>query len=249
MSSYTYSVCFVTPAFKRYALSEITFAQRAMVCKELADKGVKADCVVIADDENLEIAKQYGFHTVERDNEFLGKRFNDGHEFAGKSGFDFSIPVGSDMFLDSDLFVGLTNKFTITNLYAIVKRDGKSIATMAAEWGILQAIPTRLTESMGFRPCAEDVVRGCDTLTRNRIKNRMPGKVLEMVNKNLHEYECVSFQSKQQITSFDGLVNTYKAHVFEDITSEVLAPLRKYYPDALVDKIVEYYLSGMSEKI
>lgn len=230
-------------------MSEITFAQRKVVCNQLAEAGIKADCVVIADDENLDIAKQYGFHTVEQNNEYLGRRFNDGHEFAGKSGFDFAVPVGSDMFLDSALFVGLQDKFTITNYYAVVKVGGVSIATLTVDWGILQIIPTRLMKSLEFRPCAEEVIRGCDTFTRRRIKNQVPGKILEMVNKKVHQYECVSFQSKQQVTSFDGLVNTYKANVFTNEPGQVLAPLRKWYSEALVDEIQSYYLSGTSEKL
>ncbi|HYT45055.1 MAG TPA: hypothetical protein VEP90_22195 [Methylomirabilota bacterium] len=237
------------PAFKRYALSEITFAQRKLMCDELAGKGIKADCVVIADDENLDIAKMYGFHIVERDNEFLGRRFNDGHELAGKLGFDYSTPVGSDMFVDHELFVGLDDQFTITNYYAIVRKDGGNIATMFVDWGILQIIPTRMMKSMDYRPCAEDLKRGCDTSARNRIKNRTENKILIPARKEAHAYECISFQSKQQITSYQGLVNTYKAHTFEGEATEVIAPLRKWYPELLLDKMVEYYLSGTSEKL
>jgi hypothetical protein len=220
-----------------------------MVCNELAKQGIKADCVVVADDENLDIAKQYGFHTVERDNQFLGRRFNDGHEFAGKSGFDFSAPVGSDMFVDHKLFVGLKDRFTITNYYAVVRKDGKGMATLSADWGILQIIPRRLMVPLEFRPCAESVEKGCDSHTRNRIKNHN-GRILELFHKEVHPFECVSFQSKQQITSFQGLVNTYKARVFQDDdVKSVIAPLRKWYPDVLLDKIVEYYQSGTSEKL
>ena len=219
------------------------------MCNELAANGIKADCVVIADDENLDIAKQYGFHTVERDNEFLGRRFNDGHELAGKLGFDFSTPVGSDMFLDSELFFRLEDKFTITNYYAIVRKDGGNIATMFVDWGILQIIPTRMMKSMDYRPCAEDIKRGCDTSARNRIKNRTPGKILEPVRKKAHQFECISFQSKQQITSYQGLINTYQAHTFEGDPGEVLEPLRKWYSETLMDAIQLYYLSGTSEKL
>lgn len=238
----------MTPAYRRLALSEITFAQRALVCKQLAEKGIKADCVVIADDENLDIARQYGFHTVERDNEFLGTKFNDGHEFAFKSGFDFSVPVGSDMFVDYNLFTGLEDAFTATQYYAVVKSSGNALITMDIEWGVLQFIPTRLMAPLDGRPCVEAITRSCDTHTRKRIKNNNNHE-LDIVYKRLHQFECVSFQSHFQITSFQRLSTFEGAKMIFGEPELIMRPLHEHYPVELLTPIVNYYKKGTSEKL
>src|SRR6266576_5232062 len=106
---------------------------------------------------------------------------------------------------------------------------------MFVDWGILQIIPTRMMKSMDYRPCAEDIKRGCDTSARNRIKNRVECKILIPARTEAHRYECVSFQSKQQITSYQGLINTYQAHTFQHEPKSVIAVLRKWYPALLLD--------------
>lgn len=243
-----YSICFVMPAWRRYALSEICFTQRKMMCVELAARGIRADVVVIADDENLDIARELGFHTVVRDNEYLGRKFNDGHEFAMKSGYDFSIPVGSDMFIDADLFTRLDGKFTKSVYYAVVTPHGHKMATMYLEWGILQAIPTRLLTNVDGRPCVDEVVKGCDTLTRNRIKNNNKQRPFEIATMKSHQYECVSFQSVTQVTKFHKLTELPDVKVVFGATDLLLEPLKEWYPPNLVDKVIDYYVSRMSLK-
>lgn len=63
------SVCLITPAFRRYALSEICLRQHREAIDALDNMGIDAQQVVIADDENLDIAKELGFLTVESPND------------------------------------------------------------------------------------------------------------------------------------------------------------------------------------
>lgn len=242
-----YSICFVMPAWRRYALSEITFTQRKMMCLDLATKGIKADVVVIADDENLEIAKELRFHTIERDNEYLGRKFNDGHEFAMKSGYDFSIPVGSDMFIDADLFTRLNDSFTKSKYYTVVTSRGHKMATMCLEWGILQAIPTRMLKDLDGRPCLDEIAKGCDTHTRNRIRQHNKPELNIEIMKS-HQYECISFQSITQITRFEKLCELPDVKVIMGDPDPLLESLKEWYSPDLIDKIVNYYTSGTSLK-
>lgn len=97
-------VWFVSPAWRRFDVTRLALAQRAHLCGELAARGIDATCVVVADDENLEIAAAFGFDTVERDNEFLGRKFNDGIEHALRAGADVVVVMGSDDWLHVDAF-------------------------------------------------------------------------------------------------------------------------------------------------
>lgn len=65
----------------------------------LAAVGIKSECVVVADDHNLALARSHGFQTLERDNAWLGRRFNDGIEYAAASGADWIVPIGSDSWI------------------------------------------------------------------------------------------------------------------------------------------------------
>lgn len=214
------------------------------MCEELDKIGVEANCVVIADDENLDTAIELGFHTVESPNDFLGKKFNDGHEYGAKAGFEYLAPVGSDMFLDPVIYSNLHEAFISTNHYAIMRSKGDKFAEMFIEWGVLQAFPSKWTDVLANRPCIDTIKVGCDTYTRVRLKNRLKCKI---IYQNYHSLECVSFQSNEsQITSFNKLCETYDAEVLEGTADILLLPLYKFFLKEHVDQIVEYYLSGQS---
>src|ERR1051325_10020747 len=98
----TSSLWFVTPAWQRYELSAVCFDQRLLVMDALRAAGVEAQCVVVADDENLDLARERGFARVEQDNEWLRRRFNDGIEYAAYQGATRIVPIGSDSWIDPD---------------------------------------------------------------------------------------------------------------------------------------------------
>lgn len=98
-------VCLVSPAWRRFAVTRLALAQRAHLCGVLAGRGHEATSVIVADDDNLDIASELGFHTVERDNEFLGRRFNDGVEWACRQWeADVVVTIGSDDWMHPDCF-------------------------------------------------------------------------------------------------------------------------------------------------
>jgi len=100
-------VWFVTPAWRRFAVTRLAFAQRRHLCDELAVRGIAANCVVIADDENIEIAGEFGFPAIEMDNTYLGKKVNAGFRYAAEQGADFVAFCGSDAWMHEDLFDAL----------------------------------------------------------------------------------------------------------------------------------------------
>lgn len=95
----------VSPAWRRYAVTRVCFAQRAHLCGVLAERGIEPVVLVVADDENLDIACEYGFETLERPNDELGRKFNDGLEAACVDlQADVVAVVGSDDWVHEDLF-------------------------------------------------------------------------------------------------------------------------------------------------
>lgn len=98
------NVWLVSPAWGRFDVTRLALAQRAHLVAELAPRGVALHCVVVADDENLELAREYGFDTVERSNRHLGAKFNDGIEHALRHGADVVATVGSDDWVHASVF-------------------------------------------------------------------------------------------------------------------------------------------------
>jgi hypothetical protein len=75
-------LCFVVPAHGRLSLSAICLRQLRRTCDSLTEEGISATAVVIADDENLDTARELGFGTIERDNTAVSARYNDGIQLA-----------------------------------------------------------------------------------------------------------------------------------------------------------------------
>src|ERR1035437_1174260 len=101
---------FVTPAWGRFEIVAVCLEQRARVIAELAADGIEAHQVVIADDENLDIARALGADVVESPN-VVARKFNDGMEYAGKHGADWIVPIGSDSWIATDYLRGRDDPF------------------------------------------------------------------------------------------------------------------------------------------
>ena len=97
-------VWLVTPAWSRVEVTRLALAQRAHLRGELAALGIGLSCVVVADDDNLGLAAEFGFDGLWQDNEFLGRRVNDGIKYAYDRGADFVCFAGSDNWLHGALF-------------------------------------------------------------------------------------------------------------------------------------------------
>src|SRR5687767_4792022 len=99
------SLWFVVPAFGRVELARICLRQLRRTCDALQAEGVEATAVVIADDENLDAARELGFGTIERDNRAVSRKFNDGIQLALDPAYnprpgDYVVPCGSDDWVD-----------------------------------------------------------------------------------------------------------------------------------------------------
>lgn len=98
---------FVTAAHGRFSVTRLALTQRARLCAELAGQGIEAHCVVISDDENIDIAHEFAFDTIEMDNTQLGRRINAGIRHACLEGAHWVCWCGADDWLHPWLFEDL----------------------------------------------------------------------------------------------------------------------------------------------
>lgn len=239
------SLLFITPAHQRHELTRLCLEQRVWACQQLSEHGVDASSVVVACDANLDAARDLGFYTVERDNKWLGRRWNDGHELAHREGFDYTFPIGSDSWIDPWVLMMLAGRppvdtIIFTRWYSMIHATGERRLTVKIDspFGVGFCIPTELMRGVGWRPCDERRPRGCDTSTLRTLT------AIQDVRFSYHEYhplEYVAFQSgKTQITSYDKLQRVYRGRQ----SGDPFAGLADVYPKHLVERAVAYYAQG-----
>ncbi|MCZ7538263.1 MAG: hypothetical protein M5T61_21560 [Acidimicrobiia bacterium] len=96
---------------------------------ELRAEGIEVNAVIVADDENLDIAKAHRFDTIEMPNH-LGARYNAGIHHAYQHGADYICPDGSDDWIHPDYLTNLPTDGTVRTARAcwIIDETGHRIA-------------------------------------------------------------------------------------------------------------------------
>lgn len=237
------SVCIVSPAWGRFAVTRLVLEQRQRVCDELISRGVDADHLIVADDENLEIAREYGGLTVEAPNKPLGRKCNLGLHRANELGYDFIVWVGSDDWIHPDLFRTLPD--AIENEPVLI-RSGFRLSMVDLTTGRLQrlkvqgsygAIPwildARLFRRLPILPIPVDLPRGLDG---GLVRGLRLGRVgFEFVFDDPHDFRCVDFKSQHNLTPYDGLAK----YVGVDEPENAWETLADWFPADLVAKARE----------
>lgn len=238
------SVCFVVPAHGRLALAALCFQQLARTSASLA-----ASVLVVAEDENLELAAELGFETLRRPNYGLGRRFNDGFEQAAKLGADYLVPLGSDDWVDAELFRELPDERSVFCFRAcsLVSEDGSRLAKLRIPYqgGIgMRIMPAALLAYVGHRPAGERLERGVDTsiigglrrASDARLRAGLPDVILEY--RESDPLQIVDFKSPA------ANLNTYRACA-DYCAEESRAPfaeLAGFYPGEAVAAMQALYL-------
>jgi len=220
---------FVTPAWRRFALSAVCFEQRRQVMAELTERGIEAHCVVVADDENLELAQAAGFETVERDNDYLARRFNDGMEYAAKHGADWIVPVGSDSWVQADYFDPLpTNGAIRTSTYlCTVTSDRLAHLEITPNHGGGPYLLRRAQlERSHFRPAQELTNRNIDRSTIGGL-----GGPISWELRDLNRFQHISFRGDPHLTTYEKLWYHWGVEEHRDPWEQ----LAEHYAPALVD--------------
>lgn len=207
------SLWFIVPAHGRQQLAGICLRQLRRTCDALVENGIEATAAVIADDENLVTAGDLGFGTIERDNQFVSAKYNDGIQLAcdptlNPRPVDFVVPCGSDDWVDYKLFLELPPANTIYAFQRLsfVRPDGREMVqrfiNVRGGCGI-RIYPRELFEPLFFRPADEDRKRACDTSIITNLWNAVRPNV---EHRDLDPRQIVDWKSSDlQLNPYDSL--------------------------------------------
>lgn len=225
---------FATPAWRRFETVAICLEQRNRVIDVLAEHGIEGHQVVVADDENLDIARGLGCSVVERDNEMLGRRFNDGIEYAGRQGADWIVQINSDSWIDPAFFLPLTEpEETLTSeAYCMVTSD-RLYELRVSPLDLDQAagpyvFHRSLLEPCGFRPSEDETIM-TDTSIVEGIRHHRP---INWKTRTLHPFQYVGFRYPPVITPLAWLLENWLVAEHDPWTT-----LAEHYPVDLVERM------------
>lgn len=211
--------------------------------------------MIVADDANLEIAEEFGFIGIDQTNEYVGRKFNDGIEYACRAlEADYVVLIGSDDWMHIDLFDRLpqdetTEKWpTDDEPFVTWSPDtpevitGREIALVDLETGRLQRcrargrhgvipwiLPRKALEPSGFRPIRDDLNIGIDGSLIAGL-NVAP----EWVFSDPHDLCRVDFKSAVNLNSYEKITRA----IGDDVELP-LSLLRHRYPLHLIEMAEE----------
>jgi hypothetical protein len=234
------SLWFITPCWRRYELTRICLEERLWVCGELADMGIDASCVVIADDENLDSASELGFALHEFPNNGLGARFNAGISYAAAMGVDYVCMIGSDTWVLPSYFEQLPERGTVraSRRLAITSKDGKRLHRLGLTYpgGACRTYPVEMFADFNYRPATPEIMKGCDGSILRKAKSL--GEVT-IDYAETDELQLVGLRSNVQVSDDDLLIERFGLSE----SGRPWAQLKLRYPAALVDRAREFYVS------
>lgn len=229
---------FVVPARGRFDKTRACLRQLARTCEELGEIGLAATAVVVADDDNLDAAKEAGFWGVRQRNYPLGRKWNDGYQCALEAGADFVVPLGSDDWVDPILFTDLPEPHEIrcSRLSSVVSEDGNRISPLKVWYdggdGV-RVLPRSLLERLNGRPAEEHRDRAIDTsILRNlqrlhggnlpplRYFDASPWQIVDWktTGDQLNTYEaCVAYRNEAERDTWETLKDRYPAVALEEM--------------------------------
>lgn len=241
----------VSPAWRRYEVTRLALAQRAHLQGVLAGRGIDTRCVVVADDENLDVAAEYGFDALERPNEPLGRKFNDGIEWACLEGAaDFVCVIGSDDWVHESVFDRLpeTNPEppaptednpvvswsdepealagTVIAVVDVQSGRGRLRWWPRREGVIPWVFPRAALEPSGFRPVKDNAARGIDGSLVAGLGIRP-----QWLFHDPHEYARVDFKSDVNLNTYAEIGATSGVGDEHDAWGR----LSELYPEPLVE--------------
>lgn len=241
------SVVFVIPAHGRLAVSRLAFAGIRWTLDELADV-VDARALVVADDENVDLAAEHGFETLLRPNDPLGRKWNDGYEHACRRlAADFVVSCGSDDWIHPDLIrahlaehdPAAKWQVLCSRRSAVVSPDGREAVTLTIDYpggdGV-RMIPRRVLERVKFRPTVDRRHKALDG--GMTIALTAAGVRAEWVYTDLDPFHIVDFKSDESVTGYEKFPRC--EHEPKRVR-DPLARLAALYPAALVEQAVAFY--------
>lgn len=248
------SLAFITPVHERLELAAICLRQLRRTCDALIASGIDARAVIVSDAHTIQTAIKpldLGFATVERDNAFTSRRFNDGIQVAcdprySDSPVDYVIPCGSDDWIDHRLFLEpLPEPDTVQGFQwmSFVRENGLEICVTHLEYeggAGIRIIPHELVEPLGYRPADEDRKRGCDTSILTNLR-RHHGDHLRVQHFDASPYWIVDWKTHgTQLNPYEQVTALRRSHVKGDPFEE----LAGFYPDEALEEMESLYFGA-----
>jgi hypothetical protein len=241
------TLAFVVPAYRRFELTRVCLRQLVRTCEALGAHGIEATAVVVGDDENLAVAELLGFATVRRENRPLGRKFNDGIEYAAAPaylGCEYVVPIGTDNWVDHELLLAQMppeDMIGAHRLFLMIHESGSRSCPLRIHYdggdGI-RTIPAALLEPLRYRPAEEDRNRAIDTSIWNRL-GRVHGDRPPFRYVDLHPAQVVGFQSAdEQLNHYAELRAGFRAGEESRTHWELLA---EHYPAEAIEDVREVY--------
>lgn len=240
---------FVVPCHGRHAIASACLRQLARTVDELRYSLIAATAVLVSDEPFFsDLASTLGFHHVEQANAPLGRKWNDGYEYACRElDADFLVPFGSDDVVDPVLFGRLprADEIRCSRLSAVVSPDARLLALLRVPYdggdGI-RILPRQLLERVGCRPVADDRDRAIDG-SMGDLLLRETGRRPRWVYHDVHPLQIVDFKSNasDQRNGFNGCRDDFSTAEHTD----VFARLRRHYPTVFVEEIAAAYNQTM----
>lgn len=245
------SLWFVVPCHGRVDLARVCLRQLRRTCDALVDHGIEATAVIVADDENLTTAHELGFATVDRDNTFLGKKFNDGIQLALDPKFnprpaDYICPMGSDDWIDWRILITLPDPDRVLAFQhlSFVREDGREISAAKVNYpgGCgMRVYSAELMFLLGYRPADEDRTRACDTsilVNLRRAHEVEYGRRLLIAHLQTDPAQIVDWKnSGEQINTFEDVSQWFRGPA----GSDPFVALADTYPAEALDEMREVY--------
>jgi hypothetical protein len=181
------------------------------------------------------------FATIERENEYLGMRFNDGLELACRSGADYVVPCGSDDWVDHRVIRETLPEPRVVvgfQRMSFVREDGRELtyANVRYRGGCgIRIYPRALLAPFQWRPCDEDRKRGCDTAILGNVLRHVPRVRVE--HRDVHDLQIVDWKTPgANLNTYEG-VGGWRSGQGRDPFVE----LRGVYPDEALAEMREVY--------
>lgn len=235
---------FVIPCFQRFELAAISLAHLASVCAELRERGIQADACVIADDANLAVAEGLGFATINRSNEYLGRKLNDGYAYAHDSGADYVIPFGSDDFLTADVIARslpeADDTISVFRHAGIVNETGTKMVKISITYpgGIgVRIWPLKFFEPLGYRPVPEMAQRAMDGATHESVLRSLGRRKLPFVYHESDPLEIVEFKGTDNLNAYSEVRQAFA----ETETDDPWGELAEFYPTKMLSDLQALY--------
>lgn len=241
------SLWFCVPVHGRAALTSICLRQLRRTCDSLIEEGIEATAVVIGDRENLDALPELGFGTIERDNRFLSRKFNDGIQLACDPRYnprpaDYVIPCGSDDWVDYRILLDLPAPNVMLGFQRIsfVREDGGEITARFIDYpggcGI-RVYPRAMMARLGYRPADEDRPRACDTSILTNI--RRAHRLLRIEHRDIDPRQIVDWKTPNtQLNTYEAIRRRYKS---TDQGSDPFAELAGVFPEESLREMEEHY--------